>query len=51
MKEAIQKVSSMNKALIFGRLSKIGSGAHFLYKSFLVTNKKLINYIKLFFPL
>ena len=34
MKETIQNVSPTNKALIFGRLSKVGSGAHLLYKVF-----------------
>ena len=40
MQEAIQKVSPMNKALIFGRLSKVGSGAHFLYKTFFSDEKE-----------
>ncbi|WP_158308536.1 hypothetical protein [Pseudoalteromonas sp. BSi20495] len=51
MKELIQKTSSMNKALIFGRLSKVGSGVHFLYKVFFKIRKKQTSYIKQFYPL
>jgi len=40
MKESIQKVSPMNKALIFGRLSKVGSGVHLLYKVFFQDEKE-----------
>ena len=34
MNEVIQKVSPVNKALIFGRLSKVGSGVHLIYTKF-----------------
>ncbi len=39
MKESIKKVTPVNKALIFGRLSKAGSGAHLLHKIFFQDEK------------
>lgn len=50
MKELIQKTSSMNKALIFGRLSKVGSGVHFLYKVFFQDQKEANELYKAILP-